>query len=89
MNLEKKICLLCTFKSLNATYHTQKFFYEFIARIFKDFHIINVDNLMFFSKPVKYNFSEEIHNRPKNIILFNPKNSKEFFRILENSSEFL
>ena len=78
MNSKKYICLLTSFKSLNVTYHTQKKFYEFIAQKFSDFYIINIDNLILFARPEKYDFSDEVNNRPKNIILFNPKNSKEF-----------
>ena len=78
MNSKKHTCLLTSFKSLNGTYHTQKNFYEFIAQKFSNFYIINIDNLIFFARPEKYDFSDEINNRPKNIILLNPKNSKEF-----------
>ena len=33
---------------------------------------------LFFSKPKKYDFTDELKNLPKNIIFFNPQNAKEF-----------
>ena len=76
--MDKHICLLTSFESLNATYHTNKKLYNTISKEFSEFYIVNIDNLQFFSKPKKYKFSDELKNRPKNIIFFNPQNSKEF-----------
>jgi hypothetical protein len=84
MNYKKSICLLTSFESLNVQYHIQKNLYNFIAEKFDEFYFINIDNLQFFAKLKKYNFSDEIQNRPKNIILINPNNSKEFKNFIEN-----
>ncbi len=75
---KKEICLLTSFESLNASYHQKKSFLEEISKKFNRLYIINEDNLLLFSKEKKYEFSSEIDNRPKNIILFNPKNSSDF-----------
>ena len=76
--MHKHICLLSSFETLNATYHTQKNLFDTISKEFTKVYFINTDNLRFFSKPKEYNFSDELKNRPKNIIFFNPLNSKEF-----------
>ena len=78
MNKKNCLCFLTSFESLNATYHTQKNLLEEISKEFDKLYIINIDNLQFFSKKKNYKFSNEIKNKPDNIILFNPKNSTEF-----------
>ena len=72
------LCFLVSFTSLNVTYHTQKNLLEEISKEFDRLYIINIDNLQFFSKEKNYEFSDEIKNKPDNIVLFNPKNSTEF-----------
>tara|TARA_Y100000816_G_scaffold6581_1_gene4039 strand:+ start:14 stop:1219 length:1206 start_codon:yes stop_codon:yes gene_type:complete len=72
------LCFLVPFDSLNVTYHSQKNLLEEISKEFDRLYIINIDNLQFFSKEKNYEFSDEIKNKPDNIILFNPKNSTEF-----------
>jgi len=76
--MKKYLCILTSFETLNATYHTKKIFFNKINKEFEKFYFINIDNLKFFSKLKNYNLSEELKNRPKNIIFFNPQNSKEF-----------
>lgn len=78
MSKNKYICLLTSFKNLNASYHTQKNFYNYISSNFSKFFFINSDNLKFFANPKKYYFSSEVLCRPENIILVDPKNSREF-----------
>ena len=51
--MKKYICLLTSFESLDATYHTQKKLYNTINEEFEKFYFINIDNLKFFSKPKK------------------------------------
>ena len=75
---KKELCLLTSFESLSASYHQKKNLLEQISKEFDKLYIINEDNLLFFSKEKNYDFSKEINNRPKNIILFNPKNSSDF-----------
>jgi len=75
---KKELCLLTSFESLNASYHQKKNLLEKISEEFEKLYIINQDNLRFFSKEKNYEFSKEIYDRPKNIILFNPKNSSDF-----------
>jgi hypothetical protein len=85
MNIKKKcICLFTSFESLNATYHTQKNLYKYVASQFDKFYIVNVDNLRFFSSPLDYQFSEEIQSRPKNILLVNLKDSIDFKKFISD-----
>ena len=85
MSIKKKcICLFTSFESLNATYHTQKNLYKYVAGQFDKFYIVNVDNLRFFSKPLDYQFSEEIQSRPKNILLVNLKDSIDFKKFISD-----
>lgn len=85
MSIKKKcICLFTSFESLNATYHTQKNLYKYVASQFDKFYIVNIDNLRFFSKPLNYQFSEEIQSRPKNILLVNLKDSIDFKRFISD-----
>ena len=62
--MHKHICLLSSFETLNATYHTQKNLFDTISKEFNEIYFINTDNLKFFSKPKEYNFSDELKNRP-------------------------
>ena len=82
--MKKYLCILTSFETLNATYHTKKIFFNKINKEFEKFYFINIDNLKFFSKLKNYNLSEELKNRPKNIIFFNPQNSKEFKEFIKD-----
>ena len=84
MNSKKYICLLSSFATLNSTYHLNKNLFNTINKEFGKLYFINTDNLKFFSKPKKYNFSEELKNKPKNIVFFNPQNSKEFKNFIKD-----
>ena len=75
MQFKKYICLLTSFETLNLTYHSQKRLYDSIYKEFGTLYFINIDNLKFFSKPKKYDFTNELKNLPKNIIFFNPQNT--------------
>jgi len=84
MQFKKYICLLTSFETLNLTYHSQKRLYDSINDEFGTLYFINIDNLKFFSKPKKYDFTDELKNLPKNIIFFNPQNAKEFKDFIKN-----
>ena len=77
--------LMTSFLSLNATFHTLNYFINKASKEFDYFYIINVDYIVLFNKNnYEYNFSDEINNRPKNIILINPKNKSEFIGFMKN-----
>ena len=84
MHFKKYICLLTSFETLNLTYHSQKKLYNTISQEFGKLYFINIDNLKFFSKPKKYNFTDELKKLPENIIFFNPQNSKEFENFIKD-----
>ena len=82
--MKKYLCILTSFEKLNASYHTKKIFFNTMSEEFGKLYFINIDNLKFFSKPKKYIFSEELKNKPKNIIFFDPQNSKEFKNFIKD-----
>ncbi len=78
--------MFTSFESLNSHYHTQRNLYNYISSQFKEFYIVNVDNLKFFSKSLNYKFSEELRNIPKNIFLINLKNSSDFEKFVSDKN---
>ena len=84
MKQEKKkyLSFLTGFKGLIAAIHINQELIENLSKNFEKIYIINSDNLEFFSK--KNDEEEKIKkiNIPKNFILFNPKNLKEFSEFL-------
>ena len=86
MNFNKKyLSYITSFSSLDANLHTHSMLFEKLSKNFEKIFIINPDNLKFFSKKNdNYKFYSEVNKLPSNFVLFNPKNSKEFSKFLED-----
>ena len=86
----RKLAFLTSFYSLNATLEIRKDYFKHLSKNLKEIYIINIDKLIFLPKLAKLSYSETgkeeaIHQKlPKNIKLFNPKNSKEFIEFTKN-----
>ncbi len=88
----KTLAFLTSFYNINGTLEIRKDYFKHLSKNLKEVYIINTDNLMFLSSIAKLSFSrtqkeEAIYSKlPKNIKLFNPKNSKEFTEFTKNKN---
>lgn len=96
MNDKKKyLALITNFSGLDATLTTHNFLVEKLSKNFEKIFIINDENLKFFPKLAKRNWYrlegveesyKAVNKLPENFTLFNPKDSKDFSRFLEDKS---
>ena len=93
MNDKKKYLAIITgFSSLDGYLHIHDLFIEKLSKNFEKIFIINHQNLKFFPRIArsvyyekeKNEFLEEVSKLPKNFELFDPKDSKDFSKFLEN-----
>ena len=82
----RTLAFLTSFYDLNGTLDIRKDFFKKLSKNFKSIYIINSDELNYFPKfEKKYYRKKKQTNKtyyklPKNIKLFNPKNSEEFIK---------
>lgn len=91
-NKKKYLALIRTFSAVPALLNTHDYLWEKLSKNFDKIFFINDDSLKFFSSykqewmEKEYNYEEIYKHLPKNIVLFDPKNSKEFDRFLEDKT---
>ena len=82
----RTLAFLTSFYDLNGTLDIRKDFFKKLSKNFKLIYIINSDELNYFPKFEKKYYRKKnqtdkaYYKLPKNIKLFNPKNSKEFIK---------
>ena len=89
-NKKKYLAFIRSFSGLEAQMNSQDYVWEALSKNFERIYFINDDNLKFFPNfkqewiQKKYDFEEIYKFVPKNVILFNPKNTKEFENFLKD-----
>jgi len=81
---KKYLAIFCPYKNTNSLNTTHNFTLKKIAKNFEKIYYINTENLIFFPKKYLHNLDDIKKGLPENIILFNPKNSKEFSDFLND-----
>ena len=92
-NKKKYLAILTSFTSVEGgVFYVNRKTFEKISNNFDKIFVINSQNLRFFPKFSRSIYQEKNFNKincvpvdmPKNFILFNPKNSKEFSNFLDD-----
>ncbi len=82
---KKYLSIFRSFEGLDDSLVNMDFLIKKISKEFDKIFIINIDNLRFFSPQKKdYKFREKVKNLPDNYVLFNPLNTEEFSKFLED-----
>ena len=81
---KKYLAIFCPYKNTNSLNTTHNFTLKKIAKNFEKIYYINTENLIFFPKKYLHNLDDIKKGLPENIILFNPKDSKEFSNFLND-----
>ena len=93
MKKKKYIAILCSFHSIeNGFFYVLRSTIKKISENFEKIYVINCQNLRFFPNLAKKIYVEKDYNlstfdkvqMPKNFILFNPKNSKDFSNFIKD-----
>ena len=93
MKKKKYIAILCSFYSIeNGFFYVLRSTIKKISENFEKIYVINCQNLRFFPNLAKKIYVEKDYNlstfdkvqMPKNFILFNPKNSKDFSNFIKD-----
>ena len=81
---KKYLAILSPYHALPSLNTTHNFTLKKLAENFDRIYYINTENLSFFPKKYLHNLDSIKKELPKNIVLFNPKNSKEFLNFLND-----
>ena len=81
---KKYLAVFCPYSNTNTLNTTHNFTLKKIAKNFEKIYYINTENLIFFPKKYLHNLDDIKKGLPENIILFNPKDSKEFSNFLND-----
>ena len=84
--LEKKkyLAILGHFHLTNSLTTTHNYTIKKLSENFEKIYYINSENLIFFSKTYSHDLNKIKNEFPENFVLFNPKNSKEFKKFLDD-----
>ena len=91
-NKKKYLARIGSFSGLQAHLKAHEYTWEKLTKNFEKIFFINDDNLKFFPSykqewiKKEYNYEEIYKFLPKNVVLFDPKNSKEFDQFLEDKT---
>ena len=92
-NKKKYLSIITSFTQLDTLFLTHNFLFEKLSKNFEKIFIINSENLKLFPKIAslvvrqgwKQSF-KEINKLPDNFVLFDPKDSKDFSKFLQDKT---
>ena len=85
-NKKKYLSIIISFNDLDGFLYNQDYLIKKLSKNFDKILIINSENLKFFSKKKDYKISIEVKKFPNNFILFDPKDSKDLSKFLEDKT---
>ena len=85
-NKKKYLSIIISFNALDRFLYNQDYLIKKLSKNFDKIFIINSENLKFFSKKKDYKISTEVKKFPNNFILFDPKDSKDLSKFLEDKT---
>jgi len=91
-NKKKYLALIRSFSGIKAHMNVNEYIWKKLSKNFDKVFFINDDNLKFFPNysqewmEKEYNYEEIYKHVPKNVVLFNPKNSEELSDFLEDKT---
>jgi len=92
-NKKKYLSIITSFTGLDSTFLTHNLFFEKLSKNFEKIFIINSENLKFFPKIARLVYRQvwkqsftEINKLPDNFVLFDPKDSKDFSKFLQDKN---
>ena len=85
-NKKKYLSIIISFNILDRFLYNQDYLIKKLSKNFDKIFIINSENLKFFSKKKDYKISIEVKKFPNNFILFDPKDSNDLSKFLEDKT---
>jgi hypothetical protein len=94
-NKKKYLSIITGFSHLDSTFLTHNLFFEKLSKNFEKIFIINDENLKFFPQLARLVYRQhrswkesfkEISELPDNFVLFDPKDSKDFSKFLQDKT---